>query len=68
MEKMADKSKAKDEMKKAGVPVVPGSDGSVHSVEEAKKIAAEIGYPIRITSYNVCYTKLLRYYNNSNYY
>ncbi len=46
MEKMADKSKAKDEMKKAGVPVVPGSDGSVHSVEEAKKIAAEIGYPI----------------------
>ncbi len=46
MEKMADKSKAKEEMIKAGVPVVPGSDGAVHSVEEAKKIAQEIGYPI----------------------
>jgi acetyl-CoA carboxylase biotin carboxylase subunit len=46
MEKMADKSKAKDEMIKAGVPVVPGSKGTVHSVEEAKKVAAEIGYPI----------------------
>jgi len=46
MEKMADKSKAKDEMIKAGVPVVPGSEGAVHSVEEGKKVAAEIGYPI----------------------
>lgn len=46
MEKMADKSKAKDEMIKAGVPVVPGSAGAVHSVEEAKKVAEEIGYPI----------------------
>ena len=46
MEKMADKSKAKDEMIKAGVPVVPGSDGAVHSLEEGRKVAAEIGYPI----------------------
>ncbi|XPV68435.1 MAG: acetyl-CoA carboxylase biotin carboxylase subunit [Halarcobacter sp.] len=46
MEKMADKSKAKEEMIRAGVPVVPGSDGAVHSVEEGKKVAAEIGYPI----------------------
>ncbi|WP_417325868.1 acetyl-CoA carboxylase biotin carboxylase subunit [Halarcobacter sp.] len=46
MEKMADKSKAKDEMIKAGVPVVPGSDGAVHSVEEGKRVALEIGYPI----------------------
>lgn len=46
MEKMADKSKAKEEMIKAGVPVVPGSDGAVHSLEEAKKVAKEIGYPI----------------------
>ncbi|RXK06542.1 acetyl-CoA carboxylase biotin carboxylase subunit [Halarcobacter bivalviorum] len=46
MEKMADKSKAKAEMVKAGVPVVPGSDGAVHSVEEGKKVALEIGYPI----------------------
>jgi len=46
MEKMADKSKAKEEMIRAGVPVVPGSEGSVGSVEEAKVIAREIGYPI----------------------
>ncbi|KAB7887726.1 acetyl-CoA carboxylase biotin carboxylase subunit [Poseidonibacter ostreae] len=46
MEKMADKSKAKDEMIKAGVPVVPGSNGAVHSLEEGRKVAEEIGYPI----------------------
>jgi acetyl-CoA carboxylase biotin carboxylase subunit len=46
MEKMADKSKAKEEMIRAGVPVVPGSDGAVHSVEEGKRVAKEIGYPI----------------------
>lgn len=46
MEKMADKSKAKDEMIKAGVPVVPGSDGAVHTLEEGRKVALEIGYPI----------------------
>lgn len=46
MEKMADKSKAKEEMIRAGVPVVPGSEGAVHSVEQGKKVAKEIGYPI----------------------
>ena len=46
MEKMADKSKAKEEMVRAGVPVVPGSKGAVHSVTEGKKVALEIGYPI----------------------
>lgn len=46
MEKMADKSKAKEEMVRAGVPVVPGSDGAVHTLEEGRKVAAEIGYPI----------------------
>lgn len=46
MEKMADKSKAKEEMVKAGVPVVPGSKGAVRSVTEGKKVALEIGYPI----------------------
>ena len=46
MEKMADKSKAKEEMVKAGVPVVPGSKGAVRTLDEGKKIAREIGYPI----------------------
>jgi len=46
MELMADKSRAKEVMKKAGIPVIPGSEGVVESVEEARKIAREIGYPI----------------------
>ncbi|MDA3969467.1 acetyl-CoA carboxylase biotin carboxylase subunit [Helicobacter ibis] len=43
---MSDKSKAKEVMKNAGVPVIPGSDGAVSSKEEAKKIANEMGYPV----------------------
>ncbi len=45
---MGDKSRAKENMIKNGVPVVPGSDGIVETVEEARKIAAEIGYPVMI--------------------
>ncbi len=44
--KMGDKAFAKETMKKVGVPVVPGSAGVVHDIDEAKKIAAEIGYPV----------------------
>lgn len=43
---MGDKSSAKDTMKKAGVPTIPGSDGLLESVEQAKKIANSIGYPV----------------------
>ena len=43
---MSDKSKAKEVMKNAGVPVIPGSDGAVKSKEEALKLAKEIGYPV----------------------
>jgi acetyl-CoA carboxylase biotin carboxylase subunit len=43
---MSDKSKAKQVMKEAGVPVIPGSDGAVKSVDEAKRLAKEMGYPI----------------------
>jgi acetyl-CoA carboxylase biotin carboxylase subunit len=46
--KMGDKALAKETMKACGVPVVPGSDGAVKSVPEAKKIAAEIGYPVML--------------------
>ena len=45
---MGNKSSAKEMMEKAGVPVVPGSKGSVRSINEAKKIAKEIGYPVMI--------------------
>ncbi|MGB3177117.1 MAG: acetyl-CoA carboxylase biotin carboxylase subunit [Albidovulum sp.] len=45
---MGDKITAKDTMKKLGVPCVPGSDGGVADVADAKKVAAEIGYPVII--------------------
>jgi acetyl-CoA carboxylase biotin carboxylase subunit len=45
---MGDKSNAKDSMKKAGVPTIPGSDGLLDSADEGKKIAAIIGYPVII--------------------
>ena len=48
MDAMGDKAQAKKTMKAAGVPVVPGSDGEISSVEEAKKIAGEIGYPVMV--------------------
>ena len=44
--KMGDKITAKDTMKTAGVPVIPGSDGLIGSVKEGKKIAKKIGYPV----------------------
>lgn len=44
--KMGDKASAKDTMKKAGVPTIPGSDGLLESVEQGKKIAKEIKYPV----------------------
>jgi acetyl-CoA carboxylase biotin carboxylase subunit len=43
---MGDKASAKDTMKKAGVPTIPGSDGLLDSVEQGKKIAAKIKYPV----------------------
>ena len=45
---MGDKITAKETMIKANVPVVPGTEGLLESVDEAKKIAAEIGYPIML--------------------
>ncbi len=46
--KMGDKAFAKETMKKCGVPVVPGSEGVVNTIEEAKIIAAQIGYPVML--------------------
>ena len=45
---MGDKATAKDTMKKAGVPVIPGSDGLIDTVEEAKELAKIIKYPVII--------------------
>ena len=45
---MGDKSTAKESMKKAGVPVIPGSDGLLTSYDETKKLAKKIGYPVML--------------------
>ncbi|SDD44188.1 acetyl-CoA carboxylase, biotin carboxylase subunit [Paenibacillus sp. UNCCL117] len=46
--KMGDKAVAKQTMKEAGVPVIPGSDGLVETMDEAIRLGREIGYPIII--------------------
>lgn len=46
--KMGTKDVARSTMKDAGVPIVPGSEGIVDTIEDAKKIAREIGYPVII--------------------
>ena len=48
IELMGNKSKAKETMKNAGVPVVPGSEGLIYTVQEAINIANEIGYPVML--------------------
>ncbi len=48
IDSMGDKASAKDTMKKAGVPTIPGSDGLLESAAEGKKLAAEITYPVII--------------------
>ncbi len=45
---MGDKAKAIDTMKRAGVPTVPGSNGLLKNVNQAKKVAADIGYPVML--------------------
>ena len=46
IELMGNKSNAKELMKSAGVPVVPGSDGSIKGLKDALDIARKIGYPV----------------------
>lgn len=45
---MGDKITAKQAVKDAGIPVVPGSDGGISDIDEAAKIAAEIGFPVLV--------------------
>ncbi|MEM6536879.1 MAG: acetyl-CoA carboxylase biotin carboxylase subunit [Pseudomonadota bacterium] len=45
---MGDKIAAKSTMKKVGVPLVPGSDGPVDTIDEAKRVANEIGFPVLV--------------------
>lgn len=48
IEMLGDKAAAKETMAAAGVPVIPGSKGAVSSLEEAKKIADNAGYPVLV--------------------
>ncbi|HIZ54698.1 MAG TPA: acetyl-CoA carboxylase biotin carboxylase subunit [Firmicutes bacterium] len=48
IERMGDKAQAKETMKQAGVPVIPGSEGEITEIRDAKRIAAEIGYPVMV--------------------
>ena len=45
---MGDKVKAKEAARQVGIPVVPGSEGAISSLEEARQIAESIGYPILV--------------------
>ncbi|OGV71340.1 MAG: acetyl-CoA carboxylase biotin carboxylase subunit [Methylophilales bacterium RIFCSPHIGHO2_02_FULL_57_10] len=49
---MGDKIQARNAMIAAGIPCVPGSDGNLEDVEEARELAAEIGYPVMLKATN----------------
>ncbi|WP_103028934.1 acetyl-CoA carboxylase biotin carboxylase subunit [Salinibacter altiplanensis] len=45
---MGEKSKAKEEMHKAGVPIVEGSDGTINDLDTAYEVASDIGFPVMV--------------------
>lgn len=47
---MGDKANAREAMKSAGVPVIPGSEGDVTSIAQAEKVAERIGFPVLLKS------------------
>jgi len=48
IDSMGDKASARETMKKAGVPIIPGSEGVIKNVKEAKNIAKSIRYPVML--------------------
>jgi len=48
IDQMGDKASAKETMKKAKVPTIPGSEGLLESLEEAKAVAKKMGYPVML--------------------
>jgi len=63
---MGNKSLAKDTMKKVGVPIIPGSDGNVDSIEQAKYITESMGYPVIIKAASGGGGKGMRLVNNDS--
>lgn len=49
---MGDKIEARKAMIRAGIPVIPGSDGNLENVEEARQLAGKIGYPVMLKATN----------------
>jgi len=43
---LGDKSQARETMVQHGIPVMPGSEGEVHNLDEARKVAKKVGYPV----------------------
>ena len=52
IKKMGDKIQARQAMIEAGVPVIPGSDGNIKDLDEARNIAGKIGYPVMLKATN----------------
>lgn len=48
IQRMGDKTEARDAMKAAGMPVIPGSEGNLESVEQALELADALGYPVML--------------------
>lgn len=66
IELLGNKSNAKKLMKEAGVPVIPGSDGSINNYNELKELADKIGYPLMIKAAAGGGGKGIRIVNSSN--
>ena len=66
IDKLGNKSNSKDMMKKAGVPVIPGSNGSIKGLKDAIVIAEKIGYPIMLKAAAGGGGKGIRIVNNSD--
>jgi len=62
--KMGNKSIAKETMRQAGVPVIPGSIGVVKNIDEATKVANQVGYPILLKAVAGGGGKGMRFINN----
>lgn len=61
---MGNKTNAKELMKKAGVPTVPGSDGKLNNIKEAKEVAKKVGYPVMLKASSGGGGKGIRLCNN----
>ena len=66
IELLGNKSNSKELMKEAGVPVIPGSDGSIKGLKDAILIAEKIGYPVMLKAAAGGGGKGIRIVNNSN--